>query len=184
MNIPPTANPFNYDAEYYNPIDSVSKEIINLSEPYSIGGVRGVTVTIYPFSYNPAVKKLTIIDNLDFLIEMEGYAETANNHSKYYNEFLNDVFINYEGNNTKLNNLILSNSNYLIITAPEFQTNLQNFINYKVSKGYSVESFTTNQTGSTKDAIKNFIQQRYDNPSTRPEYILLVGDVDKIPCWT
>jgi hypothetical protein len=43
--------------------------------------------------------------------------------------------------------------------------------------------FNTTVTGTTTTTIKSFIQQRYNDPSTKPEYILLVGDVAQIPAW-
>jgi len=71
----------------------------------------------------------------------------------------------------------------LIITAPEYQELINRFANYKANIGYTVTVVNTNTTGTTKEQIKNYIQSQYDNTSTRPVFVLLVGDVDKIPNW-
>ena len=86
--------------------------------------------------------------------------------------------MNYEWSSPRLM------SNYLIITDPSFEAGMQQFVTHKVSKGFQVDMFNTTVTGNTTTAIKNFIQTRYNNPSTKPEYILLVGDVAQIPAWT
>ena len=78
----------------------------------------------------------------------------------------------------------MSGGNYLIITAPAYETDLVPFVNFKTNTGFTVDVFNTNITGTTNTAIKAFIQQRYDDPQTRPDYILLVGDVANIPAWT
>jgi len=97
--------------------------------------------------------------------------------SSAFNQYLNSVFVNYEWTSAR------SASKYLIITAPTFETGMQQFVTHKISKGFEVDMFNTNVTGTTTTAIKSFIQQRYNNPSTKPEYILLVGDVAQIPAW-
>lgn len=71
--------------------------------------------------------------------------------------------------------------NYLIITAPEFDNNISDFVQYKRNIGYNVTVVNTNTTGSGSSSIKNYIQSLYNNISTRPEYVLLVGDIDRIP---
>ena len=54
-------------------------------------------------------------------------------------------------------------------------------------KGYEVNVVSTAQTGGTSNtSIKNYIQNQYDNPETRPDYIILLGDTTGsyiIPTW-
>jgi hypothetical protein len=72
---------------------------------------------------------------------------------------------------------------YLMITAPEYESTLTYFANYKRNIGFEVRVVTTNTTGKTAASIKKYIQNQYNNKSTRPTYLLLVGDVDKIPAF-
>ena len=58
------------------------------------------------------------------------------------------------------------------------------FASYKASMGYNVIMVNTSTTGTTTTASQSYIQNRYNNISTRPEFILLAGDIDKIPEWT
>ena len=72
---------------------------------------------------------------------------------------------------------------YLMITAPEYENTLTYFANYKRNIGFDVQVVTTNTTGKTPESIKKYIQNQYNNIKTRPVYLLLVGDVDKIPAY-
>jgi hypothetical protein len=142
-----------------------------------IAGVKGVMVTLYPFNYNPKDKKLTVISEGSFEIILNRQPSVEQTKSKSFNDFLSGVFVNYEGIPSE--NMM----RYLIITDPQFQAGLAPFKTHKENFGCVVDLFTTSTTGTTTTAIKNFIQNRYNDPGIRPEYILLVGDVQHIPAW-
>ncbi len=69
---------------------------------------------------------------------------------------------------------------YLIIADPKFESTLQPFIDIW-EKRFEVDLFTTNETGTTPGSIEDSIDDRYNNESTRPEYLLFVGDREEIP---
>jgi hypothetical protein len=169
--------PFTIDRDYYNSTGNMDQPLIQISEPFIIAGVKGVIVTVYPFKYNPKDDELIAVTNGSIDIHLDYLVLPVTNKSEMFNQFFRNVFANYEGVSTK------SNMKYLIITAPTFESGIQQFVNHKTSKGFDVAMFNTNVTGTTNTAIKNFIQQRYNDPNTKPEFILLVGDVAQIPSW-
>ncbi|MBT8390391.1 MAG: T9SS type A sorting domain-containing protein [Ignavibacteriaceae bacterium] len=170
--------PFTINREYYNSKGKSNLPAISISEPFIIAGVKGVVVTVYPFSYNPVENKLKVLESGTFRILLDKPVVPAVNKSKNLLNFCEKIFINFDGtpNSTVVR--------YLIITAPEFETGMQQYANHKTVKGFEVAMFNTNATGTTNTSIKNFIQQRYNDLQTRPEFILLVGDVIHIPAWT
>jgi hypothetical protein len=170
--------PFTINNDYYNSTGNMEQPFVRISEPFVIAGVKGVVVTFFPFKYNPREDKLVIINSGSIDILLNQAILPVIDKSSAFNQYLNSVFINYEWTSAR------SASKYLIITAPTFETGMQQFVTHKVSKGFEVDIFNTNVTGTTTTAIKSFIQQRYNDPSTKPEYILLVGDVAQIPAWT
>jgi len=65
-------------------------------------------------------------------------------------------------------------------------SHLQRLVEWRTRKGYEVHLATTAETGTTRDAIKSWLQNAYNTWPNPPEYITLVGDVGGsvgIPCW-
>ena len=168
--------PFTINSDYYNS-NGIEKPLVNISEPFVIGGVSGVMVTVFPFSYNPKDNKLSVTSSATFEIKINAELESPVYKSNAYNEFLKNVLVGYHPTESLLS------MRYLIITAPTFEAGLASFINHKSSQGFTVDVFNTTTTGTTTTAIKTFIQNRYNDLGTRPEFILLVGDVQHIPSW-
>jgi hypothetical protein len=170
--------PFTINKEYYKTTGKANPPFVTISEPFIIAGVKGVMVTVYPFAYSPVENKLTMVKHGSFKINLQSSPSSSVMHSVSFNEYLQSVFVNYEPTRFTPTN------NYLIITAPEYETTMGTFVTHKQNMGYNVLMVNTGTTGITNTAIKAYIQTRYDNMSTRPEFVLLVGDVDKIPGWT
>ena len=169
--------PFTINNDYYNSAGNQSSPVVTVSEPFNIAGAKGVRVTIHPFRYNPKENNLEIINSVQFTVSLNGNLYQNLNVSSAFNELFENVFVNYGILNPT------SDSKYLIITAPEYENTLTQFVNHKVNHGYDVQVYSTSVTGTNNNRIKNFIQQLYNDPSTKPEYILLVGDENKIPAW-
>ena len=170
--------PFTLNREFYNSTGKENHQVVSISEPFVIAGVKGVRVTIKPFIYNPAGKKLSVISSLNFEITLNNSGLSGYAKSEPINNLLQNVFVNYDGTNKS------GGINYLIITAPEFEQSMSSFANFKLANGYNVDMYSTNSMGDGNADIKNFIQQKYNDSETRPEFILLVGDVSAIPAWT
>ena len=153
---PISKRPFDFNKAYYLTEGSVDQQVIKISEPFIIGGVKGVMVTIYPFSYNPSRNILKTVTTGKFTINLSGYLNENNNLSQSYNDYLKEIFSAYEPATS------VKGMNYLIITAPEFEATLAQFVNFKMAGGYNVALFTTAVTGTSTTAIKAFIQNRYN----------------------
>ena len=169
--------PFVINEQYYNSKGSVDGPFVVVSEPFIMGGAKGVMVTIYPFAYNPSRNELTETRSGSFNINLQYAADVDFSPRPAMDEYFGSMFVNYSQKNTKGTN------NYLIITAPEFESGLAPFVTHKQGLGYNVTVVNTGVTGTTNTAVKAYIQNLYNNVSTRPEFILLVGDIDKIPEW-
>jgi hypothetical protein len=174
--IPLSERPFTINSDYYNS-SGIEKPLVSISEPFVIGGVSGVMVTINPFAYNPKDGELTVTSTASFEIKIVSTVESTTLKSGAYNDFLKNVLVGYQPTESLLS------MRYLIITAPTFEAGLASFITHKSSQGFTVDVFNTTTTGTTTTTIKTFIQNRYNDLETRPEFILLVGDVQHIPSW-
>jgi len=82
-----------------------------------------------PFKYNPRDNQLYVINSGSFQINIKGSLNIYKTHSEIFNSFLKNVFSNYDGYTSK------SMMNYLIITAPEYQSGLAPFVALKTAAG-------------------------------------------------
>jgi hypothetical protein len=171
--------PFYINESYYS-TNGINYSPVSITDEYILSGVKGIRITVCPFYYNPSQKTLEVRNNINFEVQLEG--EITTNHAPSYiiEKFFETIFVN---NIQIYSTKSYTKGNYLMITAPEYETNLTYFANYKRNIGFNVTLVNTNITGTTKENIKNYIQTRYNNISTRPVFVLLVGDTDKIPCW-
>jgi hypothetical protein len=169
--------PFTINRDYYNSTGKANPPFVTISEPFILAGVKGVMVTVYPFAYNPAANELTLVRSGSFKINLQSSPSSNVKHSASFNNYLQSVFVNYDSPR------LTPTNNYLIITAPEYESTMAAFVTHKQNMGYNVSMVNTNATGTTNAAILAYLQNLYNNMSTRPEFVLLVGDVDKIPGW-
>jgi len=74
-------------------------------------------------------------------------------------------------------------STYLIITHDDFYAAIQPLAQDKRQRGYLTKVVKTSQIGSspTAEQIAAFIRNEYTTKNPKPEYVLLVGDVDFVP---
>jgi len=170
--------PFTINREYYNSTGMANPPFVTISQPFIIAGVKGVMVTVYPFSYNPAANELTLVRSGSSKINLQSSPLSNIRHSASFNNSLQSVFVNYDSPK------LTPTNNYVIITAPEYESTMAAFVTHKQNMGYNVTMVNTGVTGTTNTAILAYLQNLYNNMSTRPEFVLLVGDVDKIPGWT
>jgi len=172
------SRPFTINKDYYLTDGNANQPIVKISEPFIIGGAKGVRVTIYPFAYNPAKGELKILQSGHFEINLKNSASLNFTPANAFSSLYNEMFVNYEKSAVES-----FTGKYLIITAPAFEAGMSGFVTYKTNKGYDVTMVSTDVTGTDKTDIKAYIQNLYDNPETRPVFILLVGDNGDISGW-
>lgn len=73
--------------------------------------------------------------------------------------------------------LLAQLESYLIITAPEYENNLSEFVKFR-EKRFTVTLATTDETGKSNTDITRYIE------NASPNYLLLVGNLDDIPSST
>ncbi len=176
-NKPLEERPFTINREYYNTNGSIDNPFVKISESFIVGGAKGVMITVYPFAYNPSQNILKVTNSARININLKSEPVLNFLPGMANNELFNSMFVNY----TPAKNP--GTNNYLIITAPAYQSSLSTFVTHKTSMGYNVYVAPTTETGTTNTAILAYIQARYNNPSTKPEFVLLVGDIADIPHW-
>lgn len=173
---------FTIESSYYNTNGSTYNFLNKISDPYLVLGETGIGFSIFPFTYNPQLDKITVTEEATFTIS---YTTTSKKSapiaysSPVKESYLSNFFQNYSS--SKLKSGSDFSGRYLMITPPLHESTLTYFANYKRNIGYEVIVANTNTTGTSASAIKDYIETQYNNSSTRPDFVLLVGDHGSIP---
>ena len=151
-------------------------------------------LSISPFSYNPVTNQMKVIKKIKVKVFFKNgnLEETMLLKQKTFspsfqlskNELLNGKAFAFvppvPGQYAET---------MLIIADSMFSTTLQPFIKMKQRQGFNImEAYTQNPSvGNTKASIKAFVQGLYSSGSSTnpaPTYVLMVGDISKIPAYT
>jgi hypothetical protein len=79
------------------------------------------------------------------------------------------------------NQISTQHGSYVILTSPDLFDTAQPLAEWKHQKGFPVVLATTDETGTSFSSIRSWLQSAYNNWEIPPEYLLLLGDVDRIP---
>lgn len=157
----------------YYATSGTSAPVAEVSEVFRIRGIPIVTVQINPFSYNPTANELTMLKKFTLRIKTSTSFIHSGIDSKAMESYLRYTLSNFDyaiqpGRTTA------RADDYLIVTAPDFESDLTKFVNFR-KKRFNVTVATTSQTGTGASAIKSYIADQ------NPTFCLLVGDQDEIP---
>lgn len=158
--------------------------IAYINEPFIFRDVRGVTISMFPFQYNPISGILRVVKTAKIVVYPDGESKTnlqKRNQKPLTAQFDNiykRVFINYE---PQRYNAVLDGEKMVVITHPNFTQIVQPLVDWKNQKGIktSLYEYGNGSVGSSLTSMKSFIQKMYDDSNTT--YFLLVGDFEKIP---
>jgi len=162
--------------------------LATLREPFIMRDVRGQSLDVHPVQYNPVTKVLRVYTEITVTVNnntrIAGVNEFTNQkrhqtvdptfHSMYSNLFMNyaDLSRGYPtGEEGEL----------LIICHPAFMDAMKPYIDWKRTIGRKTTMVSTAVTGTTRDAIKTYISNYYNNPANNLAYVLFVGGAAQIP---
>ena len=171
--------PFTIDHRYYK-TEKPAFKLITVEGPYIIRGKRGATVTIHPFQYFP--KKNVIVVYTKLVLRVNNAVVRFDRASIASERIFSKIFLNYFKPDSKKDKSA-SMGRILIITPSKFADTLAPLVDHKTAMGYSVDVFTLDDTGSSREQIHDFIAQRYSSVNTRPDFVILVGDTGDIPAY-
>lgn len=185
------AVPFSKDDAFYATNMFLPSAFADVS---MLGELRGRTMAfleVAPVLYNPASGALRIMTRCTIRIDLPGsdLQQTAEKIDRYttpsFQQLFETSFVN-SGALTGTNSLGPRQEGYLIIVDAAFYNAIQPFATWKNTQGFSVTVTKTSEIpgGVTKENIKSYIVDAYDNWPVPPAYVLLVGDVEQIPTWT
>lgn len=185
-NVNPADVPYHFGATYNNNA-FFPGDLAKAGTPYVFRNTRGITVTFYPYQYNPVTHKLRVYKNITVTVSTDenqiGVNEKLSDtdekstvfESMYRNHYLNVAEYPTIGDDGEI----------LIIMPSSYMSAMQPFIDWKLEKGMRVNMAYLSEISinpTTLD-IKNYIKTAYlNNPNI--VYVQLVGDHQDLPCFS
>lgn len=145
-------------------------------DQFIIRGLSAVTVAISPIRVNEKRGEIVRLKECSIRLESEVCPPVALQET-YYN-LLQKSIINADEYIIRSNSL--AKENYLIIAESGFHNALQPLIEHR-EKEYNVTTVDAALLGGNQMLIINKIKELYNNPETRPTYLLLVGGFPLLP---
>lgn len=157
-----------------------------MTDPFIIRDIRGVSAYLYPFQYNAAKQVLRVYKS--FKVEL------VQNNTNPVNPLLNEVssinremhgiyksvFINYPDDFSGRDDLTVGEyGDILVITTARDESAIQPWIDWKRQKGYNVAK----EVVVTGTEVNQLVQDAYD-ANNNLLYVQMVGDWADIQCET
>lgn len=159
-------------------------QAVLMSEPQVLRDFRVVTLNVNPFQYDQQRKQLVVRQSMDIRIQFDNLPSVNEmlppvSYSSAYENIYQGLILNYDefsNRETAYANprMLVVYGNYADAT---YLAKVNEYVAWKRQKGFLVDSYSTAVAGTSNTALKAFIQARYDNTATRPDYIVLIGDV-------
>lgn len=183
--------PFALDSQLYKQDQSFPGKWAIADKAKEIQGQNGFILRIYPFQYNPVHKELKVYPDMKISISFEGKANHTVSSSQFSASVLEKLSLNGKDVNsskqksktfTKTGNGITGGCDYLIICDPTLSNAADTLAAWKRLSGYRTKVVSTATAGTVNTQIDDYIEAA-QSWSPAPQFILLLGDADLIPCF-
>jgi len=171
--------------EEYSRNEFFPGKLFQTNKPYTFRDVKGQSIWIYPFQYNPVTKTLRVYKQLTLDITYKSNKEskalvkrTKKSKPQVFENIYARNFINYSASRYSP---VKEEGKMIVIAHPDFTAEMEDFVNWKNQKGQATELFAFNhaEINSDKNKLKTFIAQKYQDENIA--FVLLVGDSQHIP---
>ncbi len=178
--IPYTFGPV-YESDSWYP-----SKLVELTDPFILRDIRGITIKLNAFQYNPKTRALRVYTKVTVEARAVGpgkvnvlkQTEKPRNRVKAFEDIYRSQFINYSLQQPK-GGLAQEAGDMLIITRDGFHNKMMEFAEWKKQKGIKTTVVDASTIGNDTTLIRDFVKSFYE--STNLAWLLLAGDVDSIP---
>ena len=188
---PAEPSEFAIDHSAYQRTEPFGQTAAALGAPALAADLRVVPITFAPVRYYPAERRLEIATRIEVEIRFDGIdlrnasVRELERVTPSFDRLYRNLVVNYEGTRDGAQpslgkDVLICPANDDVVAA------LVPLIEWRTRKGFDVVLATTAETGTSREQIRDWLQDAYDTWDTPPEYVTLVGDVSGaigIPCW-
>ena len=174
-------------------------EIASVEYLGTMRGIRLGKLTIRPVAYNAAANTIKVRNDINVTVNFEN-ANAALTQSMFastyspafnsiYDQLLNKSIFGQRATRDAYSDhpdLYNTPVRMLVICYSGFRGNaaLNQWLQWKLQKGYYVDIFYTDETGTTANNIKSFIQTKYNasvSAGNAYSYLIVIGDTGQVP---
>ena len=186
---------FIYNQDAYQTRSLATAPEASIEVQGTMRGIRIGSLVVNPLSYNAATNTLRVFNDIEVEVSFDGAdaVETermlVNTYSPYFDVVYKQMF-NYRqilDVYTDHPDLMAYPVHMMVIAPENYVSTLQPWVNWKIQKGFDVEVYTTSQAGSTYNAIRSFVQNKYNtgvSAGETPTFLIIAGDVAQVPNTT
>ena len=176
--------PFAYNEKAYASKDYTDLNLVDFEIRGTMRGIQVGSLTINPVTYNPA--KGSVIVYNDIVVEISygaydkaiAYNEFARTFSPYFAGIYDMMFNWRDDVYDEHPDLWQAPVKMLVIADRMFEETMQEWIDWKTTKGFYLDVYYTDQIGNTPSTIRSFIQEKYNEDA--PTFVILFGDKDQV----
>ena len=178
--------PFDYNTKAYSTPGFSERAIAMFQIEGTMRGIQIGALTINPVQYDAVNNLVRVYNNVEVEVrfgqydQAAAYNEFARTFSPYYAGLYKSMFNSrqildvYDDHPDLWQNPV----KMLVITNRAFESTIQDWVNWKTTKGIHVDVNYTDQIGSTASAIKSFIQNKYNTDA--PTFLMIMGDKNMV----
>lgn len=185
--VPAQPPEFIIDGNFYAQNITYPNTLVMIDDAKSLRGVSVRTANFFPYQYNPANLELTTYKDFQVRFRFEGGSDAFIDNSVRADSFENlysNLLLNYSQLSLPEPQPDIADptgSRFLIITHPNFLEAANDLAAWRNYRGLSTIVRTTNETGTTAQNIRTYIQNGYNSWDIKPEFLLLLGDAEFVP---
>ena len=183
----PKSVPFAYNAQAYATRGYAERPIAQFEIEGTMRGFQVAALTINPVQYDAANNTIRVYNNIEVSVNYGSYDREA-----AYNEFARTFSPYFKGIYKQMFNERAINDIYdehpdlwqnpvkmLVIANRAFESTIEEWVNWKTEKGFYVDVNYTDVIGTNANAIKTFIQTKYNEDA--PTFLMIMGDKNMVP---
>lgn len=141
-------------------------------------------LSINPVQYNPVSREVRVFTKLVLRVTEAGSPPVGlriqHAMSPQFERTCSEQICNYRYLDIPEEQLDQDDTKFLVITKPAYYDEIAPLVDWRRAMGYPVEVASVDEIGGTTSLIKSYIADLYFSEGL--EYVLLVGDIDEIPC--
>ncbi len=172
-------------SETYSLDEFYPREVAQLGSPYILRDFRGITVTVYPFQYNPQTQTLrvysrTVLEVQNVGVDHENVKTRSSDKSdRYFSQIYENHFLNSKDYSYSP---VGEHGRMIVISYGDFMDAAQLYVDWKRQKGIPTDLHDVATISTDPGLIRDYLRAEYLSGEGLT-FVQFVGDYEHIPSF-